>query len=523
MPKYRCDVCHVFEYEVDRGDSPTNIKPGTYPQDFPDDWRCHICNSDRTHLRLVVERTPSQLQEMVNCPHCGKVHSLKAMLEEEEIGGYLARWSRRSDDVEVHMADVHRMSTINETVIEPMRTRAAVISWDDILVLGAQLARIPLNKSDPVNTTTVIGPDAKQPMVLDMPVYVSHMSFGSLSRECKIALAKGSAAVGTAIGSGEGGLIDDEFNNAHRYIFEYVPNKYCVTEENLKRSHAIEIKIGQSVKPGMGGLLPAEKVTKEIAEIRGKPEGVDIISPSSFPEIRDKEGLKKVVDMLKDVSGGRPIGVKLAAGRIEDDLAVALYAEPDFVTLDGRPGSTGAAPKFVKDSTSVPTPLALHRARKFLDRERADSVSLVITGGLRVSSDFAKALAMGADAVAVGTAAHHGGGLPAVPGLRYRELPGGHNHPEPEPAGEADRRHIRQKGAAFPERLQRGAEGLRQDDRERRRAQAERRGPVHHQFGDLRLHGHQARLIGHHGDRRTSGPRTIPDRPIRMTRLFSFF
>jgi methylamine---glutamate N-methyltransferase subunit C len=405
MPKYRCNVCHVFEYEVDRGDSPTGIKPGTYPQDFPDTWRCHICDSDKTHLKLVEEPTPSQLSEMVTCPHCGKVHTLKVALEEEEIGGYLARWRRKSDEIESHMIDVHHMSTINETLIEPMRTKAPVISWDDILLLGAQLAKIPLNADERVNSTTVIGPDAKKPMTLSMPVYVTHMSFGSLSRECKVALAKGSAAVGTAIGSGEGGLIDDEFNNAYQYIFEYVPNKYCVTEENLRKSHAIEIKIGQSVKPGMGGLLPAEKVTKEIAEIRGKPEGVDIVSPASFPEIRNKEGLKKVVDMLKDVSGGRPIGIKLAAGRIEDDLAVALYAEPDFVTIDGRPGSTGAAPKFVKDSTSVPTPLALHRARKFLDKERADNVSLVITGGLRVSTDFAKALAMGADAVAVGTAA----------------------------------------------------------------------------------------------------------------------
>ncbi|HEY3419108.1 MAG TPA: glutamate synthase-related protein [Methanomassiliicoccales archaeon] len=405
MPKYRCNVCHVFEYEVDRGDSPTGIKPGTYPQDFPDTWRCHICDSDKSHLKLVEERTPSQLQEMVTCPHCGKVHTLKVMLEEEEIGGYLARWARRSDETEPRMADIHRITTSAETILEPMRTKSTVISWDDILVLGAQLAKIPFNHIDPVSTTTVIGPNAKQPMVIDTPIMVSHMSFGALSRECKVALAKGSAAVGTAIGSGEGGLIDDEFNNAHRYIFEYVPNKYCVTEENLKRSHAIEIKIGQSVKPGMGGHLPAEKVTKEIAEIRGKPEGVDIISPSSFPEIRDRVGLKKVVDMLKDVSGGRPVGIKMAAGRIEDDLAVALYAEPDFITMDGRPGSTGAAPKFVKDSASVPTPLALYRARKFLDQEGADHVSLVITGGLRVSSDFAKALAMGADAVAIGTAA----------------------------------------------------------------------------------------------------------------------
>ncbi len=421
MPMYRCNVCNVFEYEIDRGDSPTGIRPGTRPQDFPDNWRCHICGSDKTHLQIMEERTPSQLAELVKCPHCGKVHTMKVLLEEEETGAYLARWQRKTDEIEVHMPDIHRMSASCETIIEPMRTKAKVISWDDILILGAQLAKIPFNKGDPVNTATVIGPGAKRPLVIDTPIYVTHMSFGALSRECKVALAKGSASVGSAIGSGEGGVIEDEFNNAHRYIFEYVPNKYCVTEENLKRSHAIEIKIGQSVKPGMGGLLPAEKVTKEIAQLRGKPEGVDIISPASFPEIRDKVGLKKVVDILKDVSDGRPVGVKLAAGHIEDDLAVALYAEVDFITIDGRPGSTGAAPKFVKDSSSVPTPFALHRARKLLDQEKADQVSLVITGGLRVSSDFAKALAMGADAVAIGTAA-----LMAAGCQQYRLCDTGH-------------------------------------------------------------------------------------------------
>jgi glutamate synthase domain-containing protein 2 len=405
MPKYRCNICHVFEFDIDLGDPHSGIKPGTRPQDFPAEWRCHICGSDKTHLQIVEERTAAQLQEMVNCPHCGRVHSLKMLLEEEEIIEYQAHWKRSNDDTESHMSEIHRISTSNRNIVEPMRTKVPVIRWDDILIMGAQLAKIPLNDDDHVSTSTVIGPAARKPMVLDMPVFVSHMSFGALSRECQVALAKGSAAVGTALGSGEGGLLEETFLNAYRYIFEYVPNKYSVTEANLKRSSAIEIKFGQSVKPGMGGHLPGEKVTKEIAELRGKPEGADIISPASFPEIRDRAGLKRVVDMLKDLSGGRPIGIKLAAGRIEEDMAVALSAEPDYITIDGRPGSTGSAPKFVKDSSSVPTILALHRARKFLDKEKADDVSLVITGGLRVSSDFVKALAMGADAVAVGTAA----------------------------------------------------------------------------------------------------------------------
>jgi glutamate synthase domain-containing protein 2 len=155
----------------------------------------------------------------------------------------------------------------------------------------------------------------------------------------------------------------------------------------------------------MGGHLPGAKVTAEISAIRGFPEGRDIHSPAHFPDIRTPDELRAKVAWLREASGGRPIGVKIAAGHVEADLEVALYAEPDFVTVDGRPGGTGASPKLVKLATSVPTVFALHRARRFLDRRGARHVSLVITGGLRVSSDIAKALALGADAVALGTAA----------------------------------------------------------------------------------------------------------------------
>jgi glutamate synthase domain-containing protein 2 len=231
------------------------------------------------------------------------------------------------------------------------------------------------------------------------------MSFGALSREVKLALAKGSAAVRTAMCSGEGGIFPDSMQNSHKYIFEYVPNRYSVTDENLKQVDAIEIKIGQSAKPGMGGHLPANKVTKEIAEVRGFPEGIDIVSPARFDDIKNKDDLKKKVDWLREKSGGKPIGIKLAAGHIEADLAIALYAGADFITIDGKPGATGSSPKFVKRASSVPTIFALYRARKYLDDNGASGVSLMITGGLRISSDFIKALALGADAIALGTAA----------------------------------------------------------------------------------------------------------------------
>jgi methylamine---glutamate N-methyltransferase subunit C len=322
--------------------------------------------------------------------------------DEEE---YLAPWRRTADDVEGHMADIHSIAESGRSIIEPMRTRKPVLSWDDLLFKGAQLATLPLNEDEPVRTETIIGPSAKHPLVIDTPVYVSHMSFGALSREIKIALAQGSAAVRTAICSGEGGILGDELESAHKFIFEYVPNQYSVTDEYLQQVDAVELKIGQSAKPGMGGHLPGNKVTAEIAAVRGRPEGKDIISPSRFEDIRNPEELKGKVDWLREKSGGKPVGIKLAAGNIEADMEIALAAGPDFITLDGRAGATGAAPKVVKDSASVPTLFAVSRARRFLDKKGAKNVSLIITGGMRISSEFAKALALGADAVAIASAA----------------------------------------------------------------------------------------------------------------------
>ena len=261
------------------------------------------------------------------------------------------------------MDAIHQMALTGSSVVDAMGTLKPLISWDDILIMGAQLNPAPLNAGDPVDTKTVIGKKAKKPMEIYHPIYVSHMSFGALSKELKTALAKGSAMSKTAMCSGEGGILPEERQAAYKYIFEYVPNLYSVTEENLRSADAIEIKIGQGTKPGMGGHLPGDKVTPEIAKIRNKPLGEDVISPSKFPNLNSKEDLKTMVDWLKDTSGGRPVGVKIAAGHIEQDLQWIAYANADFVTIDGRGGATGASPRTLKDNTSIPTIFALSRAR----------------------------------------------------------------------------------------------------------------------------------------------------------------
>lgn len=366
-------------------------------------YQCSLCG---------YKVTAEELANMEKCPICGHPVSGFIEIEDEESTDteqaeassldYPSEFARTDSEYR-HMDDIHKMALSGETIVAPMATKMPMPGWDDILILGAQLNPMPLEENAPVSTTTIIGRRAKRPMTLEGPVYISHMSFGALSREVKIALAKGSCMAKTAMCSGEGGILAEEMEAANKYIFEYVPNKYSVSPENLKNADAIEIKIGQGTKPGMGGLLPGEKVTPEIARVRDKPEGEDIISPSKFPGIDTKEDLKDLVKELREKSGGRPIGIKIAAGHIERDLEYCVFAQPDFVTIDGRGGATAASPELLRDSTSVPTVYALHRARKYLDSVRSE-IQLVITGGLRVSSDFAKAIALGADAVAVATA-----------------------------------------------------------------------------------------------------------------------
>lgn len=376
-------------------------------------YKCSLCGY------LFTEEPGKGIETLEECPICGQPRSAfeKVDDEEEEAPAETEREAgdeensleydpqyARTDSSCRYMEEIHKMAVSGKPIIEAMGTKMAMPGWDDILILGAQLNPVPLSEHAEVDTKVVIGKNAKKPMVLDNPVYISHMSFGALSRETKTALARGSAMAGSAMCSGEGGILPEEMEAADKYIFEYVPNQYSVTPENLKNADAIEIKIGQGTKPGMGGHLPGDKVTPEIAEIRNKPLGEDVISPSRFEGINSKEDLKALVDKLRAESEGRPIGIKIAAGKIEKDLEYCVFAEPDFVTIDGRGGATGASPKLVRDATSVPTIYALHRARKYLDEAGSD-IALVITGGLRVSSDFAKAIAMGADAVAVASAA----------------------------------------------------------------------------------------------------------------------
>lgn len=277
-------------------------------------------------------------------------------------------------------------------------------SWDDIQFVTAQLARFPLLDDDKVSSETIIGPNAKKPMKLKIPLFVSDMSFGSLSQEAKVSLSKGAELAGTGICSGEGGMLSEEQESNFRYFYELASARFGFSMDKIKKCQAFHFKGGQAAKTGVGGHLPGKKVTEKIAEVRGLKPGQDAISPSKFPDWTNIEQIKDFADQVRSETGGIPIGYKLSAQHIEDDIDAALKIGVDYIILDGRGGGTGAAPLILRDNISVPTIPALARARKHLDSKSSD-VTLVITGGLRTASDFAKAMAIGADAIAIANSA----------------------------------------------------------------------------------------------------------------------
>jgi glutamate synthase domain-containing protein 2/nitrite reductase/ring-hydroxylating ferredoxin subunit len=277
--------------------------------------------------------------------------------------------------------------------------------WDDLQLLTAQLATRPLMDTDTVDAALVIGPAAKRPLQLDIPIFVSDMSFGALSEEAKVALSMGAELAGTGICSGEGGMLPEEQEANSRYFYELASARFGWSLDKVAKCQAFHFKGGQGAKTGTGGHLPGEKVVGKIAEVRGLNPGEPAISPPTFPDIVNVSDFQDVAAQVRDVTGGIPVGFKLSAQHIEKDIDFALDVGCDYIILDGRGGATGAAPEIFKQNISVPTLAALPRARRHLDRSGAKDVTLVITGGLRTESDFVKALALGADGIAIANSA----------------------------------------------------------------------------------------------------------------------
>jgi len=273
------------------------------------------------------------------------------------------------------------------------------ISWDDLVFVPAQLNKKPIDYfREEISSKTIIGKNSKKPIEINTPIVIGAMSFGAISKEAKIALAKASTLAGTIENTGEGGMLPEEREFSKYLIFQYSTGRFGITEEILKKADAIEIKIGQGAKPGQGGLLSAEKVTDEIAEVRKIEKGKDIHSPAYHLDVKNIEDLRKKVEWLREITGGVPIIIKLAAGDAEKDVKLAVKANPDIIAIDGMEGGTGAAPEVMLDEVGIPALAALVKTREVLTKIGAKQ-ELWIGGGLNKGGDFAKALALGAEAV----------------------------------------------------------------------------------------------------------------------------
>lgn len=385
-----CGV-HGWDYRFDTGISEYNNKERLPKFEAWVDTKADAVFVNAEQVRQFAAKNPQPYDRDVYLGLYQDVHAGP----EEDRNGYIQSLARDGLSKVGHHGAVSAMGV----------PRSALPRWDDIQLLTAQLARLPLLDDAFVGTHVVIGPNAKKPLELSMPLFVSDMSFGALSEEAKLALSMGAERAGTGICSGEGGMLPEEQANNSRYFYELASGKFGFSMDRVVRCQAFHFKGGQGAKTGTGGHLPGDKVTEKIAAVRGLKVGQAAISPARFPDLLNVADFQRVASEVREATGGIPVGFKLSAQHIEKDIDFALDVGVDYIILDGRGGATGAAPEVFKQNISVPTIPALARARKHLDSRKRSDVTLVITGGLRTESDFVKALALGADAIAIANAA----------------------------------------------------------------------------------------------------------------------
>lgn len=385
-----CGV-HGWDYRLDSGVSEYNNHEAL--RKFTA-WVDHAADAVLIDVDEVTRFTQEHPQEFKREAYLGAYADVHGG-PEEDLNGYIQALARDGLAKTGHHGAVSAMGV----------PRQQVPQWSSIQIVTGQLARKPLLDDAAVGTELIVGPRAKKPLRLEIPLLVSDMSFGSLSEEAKVALARGAELAGTGICSGEGGMLPEEQAACSRYFYELASARFGWSLDKVARVQAFHFKGGQGAKTGTGGHLPGIKVQGKIAAVRGLQPGVDAVSPSTFPDLHTPRDYRRVADEVREVAGGIPIGFKLSAQHIEDDLEFALAASADYIILDGRGGGTGAAPDVFKNNISVPTIPALARARRHLDRRRRREITLIVTGGLRVEADFVKALALGADGVALANSA----------------------------------------------------------------------------------------------------------------------
>ena len=319
----------------------------------------------------------------------------------------LPRFSATFDPYTI--SEIHRAAATGIYDIRGGGAKRKLPNFDDLLFLGASMSRYPLEGyRERCGTDVTIGARfAAQPLHLKIPVMITGMSFGSLSAPAKEALGRGATIAGTSTTTGDGGMTEEERGHSATLIYQYLPSRYGMNPRDLRRADAIEIVVGQGAKPGGGGMLLGQKITQRVAAMRTLPEGIDQRSASRHPDWTGPDDLEIKIEELREITGWqKPILVKVGASRPYYDTALAVKSGADAVVIDGMQGGTAATQDVFIEHVGIPTLAAIRpavRALQELGLHR--KVQLIVSGGIRSGADVAKALALGADAVYIGTAA----------------------------------------------------------------------------------------------------------------------
>jgi glutamate synthase domain-containing protein 2 len=305
--------------------------------------------------------------------------------------------------------DIQTKAELGRYRMQGFSMHRKVPSFDDLTFVPCTLSRVPLEGyRERCETRTVLGTrHAANPVVLDRPITIAGMSYGALSGRAKTALGRAAKRAGISTTTGDGGMCREEREEVDTMVYQVLPSRYGFDPDHLKLAQAVEIVVGQGAKPGTGGVLLGSKVSEEIAEQRTLPVGVDQRSPVRHPDFIGPDDLQLKIEEIRESTDWQvPVYVKMGASRVGDDVKLAVKAGADVLVIDGMEGATGASPDVLLDHTGIPTLSALCEAVRALDSMKAlGEVQIVISGGIKNGADAAKALALGADAVSIGTAA----------------------------------------------------------------------------------------------------------------------
>src|SRR5204863_681068 len=315
---------------------------------------------------------------------------------------------RASATFDAHaIAEIHRAAATGIYDIRGFGAKRKLPHFDDLLFLGASISRYPLEGyREKCGTDVTLGTrHAKKPITLRIPITIAGMSFGSLSAPAKEALGRGASAVGTSTTTGDGGMTAEEREHSRILVYQVLPSRYGMNLDDLRKADAIEVVVGQGAKPGGGGMLLGHKISARVAEMRDLPEGIDQRSACRHPDWTGPDDLEIKIGELREITDWeKPIFVKIGASRTYYDVALAVKAGADVIVLDGMQGGTAATQGVFIEHVGIPTLAAIRPAvQALIDLDMHRKVQLIVSGGIRNGADVAKALALGAEPVSIGT------------------------------------------------------------------------------------------------------------------------